>query len=209
VSSGARDLADILSAAGVGPRRRRAKVRSIAPAPAVLKSHADQATCAHIFKRQSGRTRCQFCGMESPYAQGARRSRPGAGRTAPLEKDEQQAILHLLVAIGCRYDKTGLRTDIWVLGTRRRRGDHQGTMQTPGIGDVFAVLPPLRGALPNAWGFAPPVLWIEVKAQDGELSDAQENFRATVRGRCAYITGGLDAVRAYLTDRGYLKRQGA
>jgi hypothetical protein len=42
------------------------------------------------------------------------------------EKVIQQQIVTLLRSIGAQ---------VWVLGTRRKRGDYQGTMQTPGLPD--------------------------------------------------------------------------
>lgn len=206
--SGSSLLRNILRDAGVGPRRHaRASARRL-PAKAEEPSWNDVRTtaCTHLFERRGGSpARCRHCGVAPPHARTSRRARPGENRSSALEKDVQWAIVQLLVAIGCRHDKKGLHTDIWILGTRRRRGDYQGTRQTPGIGDVFCVLPPLPGALPGSWGFAPPVLWIEVKADDGELSDAQENFRDRVTGRCAYVTGGVDALQAFLREAGYLR----
>jgi hypothetical protein len=105
------------------------------------------------------------------------------------EKAEQAAIVRLLRTLGAT---------VYVLGTVRRKGDHPGTMQTPGICDVLAFLPTsLRTNM---------VLAIEVKAHGGRLRPAQEEFRAVCElSPVAYVTGGLDAVIAWLREHGYLK----
>jgi hypothetical protein len=48
------------------------------------------------------------------------------------EKSIQHQIAGLLRTVGAR---------VYNIGTRRRKGDFQGTMQTPGIPDVLAILP--------------------------------------------------------------------
>ena len=107
-------------------------------------------------------------------------------------------------AVAQRHIVTLLRhvgAEVYVLGTRRPKGDHPGTCQTPGLCDVLAFLPRDLG-----------VLFIECKAPRGRLSDAQRAFRARAvalmdvpGSRVYYATGGLDAVIITLIHIGLLK----
>jgi hypothetical protein len=104
--------------------------------------------------------------------------REGRRPPALLEKHVQRQIVDYLRLIGA---------EVYVLGTVRRKGDHPGTMQTPGIPDLWAFLP--------AGGFGPTTLWIEVKRKGGKRSPAQEVFAI----QCDlveqnYVCGGLDDV---------------
>lgn len=115
------------------------------------------------------------------------------------EKVEQAAIVELLRTIGAQ---------VYVLGTVRRKGDHPGTMQTPGLPDVLAFLPP-RWWEPSK-AFLRGTIAIEVKAKGGRLREAQKEFRAACESSpVAYVTGGLDVVIWWLESRGYLKPNGA
>ena len=115
----------------------------------------------------------------------------GPTRRRQPEAAEQRAIVGLLRTVGC---------EVWVTGTHRRRGDYQGTMMTPGLPDVIALLPGDRG-----------VLFVEVKAEGGRLRPDQIRFRdACLRAMDAgrgvtYATGGLDAVIVTLIGLGLLK----
>lgn len=118
------------------------------------------------------------------------------------EKSEQAQILTLVQALsGITY----------VLGTRRAqychlcggRNQDQGTRQTPGIADLFVLLPPLDHEPSSLW----TPIWIEVKGKGGQLSPDQVTFRA----RCAsaglvHLVGGIDEVIAYLEGRGWILR---
>lgn len=107
------------------------------------------------------------------------------------EKVVQQHIVTLLRSIG---------GTVYVLGTTRRRGDFHGTMQTPGIGDLYAFLPK-----PPRFSGQPTALWIEVKAKGGRLRPEQVEFRAhCARAAVAHVTGDLDAVIQFLCDGGWL-----
>ena len=87
---------------------------------------------------------------------------------------------------------------VYVLGTVRRKGDHQGTMQTPGLPDVMAFLP---GANLGARRL---LVW-EAKTARGWLSSAQSEFRAYCeRASVEHVTGGLDALIAWLAGHGYV-----
>jgi hypothetical protein len=108
------------------------------------------------------------------------------------ERYAQGAIVQLLRTVGCQA---------WTLGTTRRRGDHHGTMQTPGLPDLLAFLPRGLG-----------LLCIEVKAPKGRLRPEQEVFRnAALACEAPYmvhhVVGGLDAVIAYLISLGLLQAQ--
>lgn len=90
----------------------------------------------------------------------------------------------------------------WVLGTRRRRGDHPGTMQSPGVPDVIFFLPPppLRGA--------PVIGFWEVKARDGRMSREQVVFRdCCLAASAPHVTGDLDALIVFLADGGWIVRK--
>lgn len=110
------------------------------------------------------------------------------------EKQEQAAIVQLLEKLGAK---------VYVIGTKRRKGDYQGTMQTPGIPDLYVVL--------NFFGKPKPfkAIWIEVKARGGKLSDAQRQFKAetdALEPAMYHIVGGVDDVQNWLVDHGWLKQ---
>jgi hypothetical protein len=117
------------------------------------------------------------------------RSDPARG--ALDEKHEQAAIRQLLGAVGA---------DVYVLGTRRPRGDVPGTRQTPGLPDLYALLPARPG------GAGSCALWIEVKTARGRLSPAQRQFQAVCHAAgVPHLTGGRDAVIAWLRAGGWLR----
>ncbi len=114
------------------------------------------------------------------------------------EKQEQANGVALLRTLGA---------DVWVLGTRRRKGDFQGTNQTPGIPDVYALLARhLRDTdvIPRVGGRVP--LWWEVKAVGGAVRPEQLHF-ATVHQASAvgYVRGTYDDLIAWLISAGVLK----
>ena len=113
------------------------------------------------------------------------------------EKTEQARILELLEA---------MRARVYVSGTVRPRADsHHGTCQTPGIPDITAFLPaPISGI---GGGRPLRLVFIEVKRQGGRLRPEQAIFRdhCTAAG-IAHITGGLDALMAWLEVEGYRVR---
>lgn len=113
-------------------------------------------------------------------------------KKAPLEKDEQAAIVKLLEALGAK---------VYVLGTRRPKGDHQGSCQTPGIPDLYVFLPNHR----DLRLFSNVPVWIEVKARAGRLSESQRQFAALVTDSPShYVTGTCDDVQNWLVDHGWL-----
>ena len=116
----------------------------------------------------------------------------------PLEKEIQADIVKLLKTVGAA---------VYQIGTTRKKGDHQGTMQTPGIPDLvaFAMVPGL--ASPHA-PFVVHVeqLWIEVKRPGGTMSAPQRLFRTqAVTAGCELVVGGVDEVLVWLKDRGVVK----
>lgn len=112
-----------------------------------------------------------------------------ASRAKTSEKQEQQAICDLIRAIGGH---------VYVIGTKRPKGDYQGTRQTPGIPDLFCFLP-LRGIMARS-------LWIEVKRKGGRKSDAQQYFASLCMNRnIDHIIGGHDDVANWLKLNGFLK----
>jgi VRR-NUC domain len=108
----------------------------------------------------------------------------------PLEKFIQRDIQKLLLLLGAK---------VYVLGTRRAQGDHQGTRQSPGLPDLIAFLP---ARLPSRRS---RILLIEVKRPGNDLSQAQFDFQTLCqRADIAYVTGNLDRVLTWLTAEGYL-----
>lgn len=83
---------------------------------------------AAAWRRQLARARiaAATCGeRRHPWAPRDEAGKSPARRTPrQVEKPIQAAITHLLGMLGAR---------VYVLGTRRKRGDHQGTRQTPGL----------------------------------------------------------------------------
>lgn len=120
------------------------------------------------------------------------------------ERVEQAHIVRLLRLIGAQ---------VYVLGTVRRKGDYAGTMQTPGIPDLYVMLPGLavsRQSMKELLLRVPVIpgepLWIEVKAKSGRLRPAQVEFQQHCeRMGHAHIVGGLDAVIAWLLERGFIR----
>ena len=115
----------------------------------------------------------------------------------PLEKEIQADIVKLLETVGAA---------VYKIGTTRKRGDHQGTMQTPGIPDLVAFV---RIPAPSAGYSRVPYsveLWIEVKRPGVAMSDAQTEFclNALTAG-CAHVVGGVGEVLDWLVKRGVVK----
>jgi len=108
------------------------------------------------------------------------------------EKVVQAHIVQLLRSIG------GI---VYVMGTRRRREDFHGTMQTPGIPDVMAFLPrrPVAGIV------RPILLFVECKAAGGRLRQEQLAFQSLCQDAAIeHVVGDLDDLIAWLTGRHYV-----
>jgi hypothetical protein len=107
------------------------------------------------------------------------------------EKIEQAHIEQLLRTVGAA---------VYTIGTRRRKGDHQGTRQTPGLPDVLAFLPR------HGESSARVLLFVEAKAAGGRLRPEQRVFREQcLDADVAHVVGGYDAVVAWLVARGRLR----
>lgn len=108
------------------------------------------------------------------------------------EDIEQTGIINLIRSLGGKH---------YTLGTRRRKGDHQGTMQTPGIGDVYGFLPPPRTRPNDPWS----AFWVECKAPGGRMSEAQKEFQAYCgKAGVHHIVGGIDVFIGWLIAGGWL-----
>lgn len=120
--------------------------------------------------------------MIAPPAARARRRQP--------ERAVQKAVKELFERVGGA---------VWTLGTVRRKGDHPGTMQTPGLPDLWVTLPPTRQSSRLA-------LWFECKRKGGRLSIPQEVFRMECqRVGVNHLVGGVDDAIAFLREGGWLK----
>lgn len=122
------------------------------------------------------------------------------------ERAEQTKILNLLRSLGA---------EVYVSGTTRRRGDYQGTMQSPGIPDIEAFLPRPRYQ-PFGDGPERRLLKVEVKAParvvagrkraKGRLSQEQEDYRdLCLAAAVDHVHGDVDDVIAWLIAHGYLR----
>lgn len=144
--------------------------------------------------------------------------RSARSREAVRAGDREQRHVELLLAsVGGR---------VYRVGTRRRRGDYQGTMQTPGLADLRAFLPHARLIRLPAYNCDEcarhlivnhidpkhptacerfDVLEVEVKSGAGKLSAEQREYRALcLAAGMSYVSGGVDAVVAWLVGGGYL-----
>lgn len=119
------------------------------------------------------------------------------------ERGEQQNGVSLLRQIGAK---------VYVLGTTRKKTcwacgaltKDFSTRQTPGIADVYFILPRPRypgEALPRS-------VWWEVKAPKGTASDDQDEFAAAVRdaGGIGYVIGTYDLLIGYLVRGGWVRQ---
>jgi hypothetical protein len=115
-----------------------------------------------------------------------------------LERYEQADGIKLLGSLGAR---------VYVVGTKRRKGDYQGTMQTPGIPDVHAFLPvPKYGNRPLPWGQSRRLLHWEVKSDTGRPSPPQDEYRVLCQlAGVWHVTGNLNALLAALVEHGYIR----
>lgn len=124
-----------------------------------------------------------------------------APRRQQPERTEQQHVVKLYRSIGAA---------VYVLGTTRQRGERcphckafvpntdHGTHQTPGVPDLFVFLPPAPRI-----SRVPELLFHEVKAPRGRMSDEQKAFReACLQSSTAHVVGGLDAAIEFLVRTG-------
>lgn len=126
----------------------------------------------------------------------AMQNRQQAEKRRQPERAEQAAIVQLLESLGAK---------VYVLGTTRRKGDYQGSMQTPGIGDLYVFLP-LHAAARLVHQRHSMALWVEVKAKRGRPSEDQLLFQDwCLASGVHHVLGGLDAVQNWLVDHGWLR----
>ncbi len=124
-----------------------------------------------------------------------------AARVKPrLEKYEQADGVKLLRSLGAA---------VYVLGTTRRAGDYQGTMQTPGIADIEAWMP-VRVDTQNGaaeTGLRKLLKWEVKRARGARLSPEQKAYAAHCHAAGVdYVCGDLTALMRWLVADGYLRR---
>lgn len=145
------------------------------------------------------------------YARAVTRTRR---RPVKHEQAEQEAVKTLLLAIGAKF---------WVAGTKRKHGDYQGSMQTPGLADLPLVFLPRhqRAGLTRdeslARGYpehAYELVVIEMKSpgaarsKTGGLSPEQRDLQHYCElSGTPYIHGDANAVIAWLIQHGYLRKE--
>lgn len=128
-----------------------------------------------------------------------------ARRPDQPERREQEAVKRILRALGARF---------WVAGTVRKKTDHPGSMQTPGLADLPLVFLP-RTKLPGfdkATDRPFQLVVIEVKSPAaaktplGGLRPEQHDLLVycTAAG-VPYIHGDVGALLQWLVAHGYLK----
>jgi hypothetical protein len=106
-----------------------------------------------------------------------------------LEKHEQNDGVRLLRSLGAA---------VYVLGTKRRAGDYQGTMQTPGIPDVHFFIP-----CQDVVEFA---FWEVKRSRLGRISHEQADYAEHChRAGIPYICGDLTVLMRWLVEHGYLR----
>lgn len=126
---------------------------------------------------------------------GAALSKVFAQKLRVSEKAEQAHGVQLLRAIGAT---------VYVLGGHRRKGDYQGTMQTEGLSDVEAFLPPRFD--PTARKMRRLFLKWECKVVGGRLRPAQKIYQQLCEDAdVAHLVGPFDALIAWLAARDYVK----
>jgi hypothetical protein len=109
------------------------------------------------------------------------------------ERTEQAEIVKLLEMLGAK---------VYRIGTTRKRGDYQGTCQSPGISDLWVIWP---RTMPMMFGIG---MWIEVKAKNGRLRREQQQFRQEcIDSNITHLVGGLDTVIAWCQQNGKLRKQ--
>lgn len=127
-------------------------------------------------------------------------------RRAParLERYEQADGVKLLRSLGAA---------VYVLGTHRRAGDYQGTMQTPGIADVEAWLSSDGARLLELDRKYKRIVcrrllkWEVKRARGGRLSPEQAAYRDHCQDAgIDYVCGDLSALMRWLVSAGYLRR---
>lgn len=118
------------------------------------------------------------------------------------ERREQKRIVGFLTSLGAK---------VWEIGTTRRKGDYQGTMQTPGLPDCIAFLKVPTTYAANSHSLTPVSLVrhqlvIEVKVNGNTLRPEQRDYRQMcLEAGVDHVVGDLNHVIAWLVERGYIK----
>lgn len=101
---------------------------------------------------------------------------------------------------------SGISGKVYVLGTRRRRGDYQGTMQTEGIADLWICLPAVAPSARYHLDTKEPIaLWWETKGPKGRRSPEQIEFgERCAATRTPYGFGTCNDFFAWLIQHGRL-----
>lgn len=117
-------------------------------------------------------------------------------KTVRSEKVEQSHIVQLVALLGGKA---------YVKGGHRKRGDYQGTMQTPGIPDLDVFLP--ARTVGGGRGVVGPLFaFVEAKRAGGRQSPEQKAYQQLCRERdIAYVLGTYDAFVAWLVGLGYVR----
>lgn len=109
-----------------------------------------------------------------------------------LEKAEQVDGVRLLRSIGAA---------VYVLGTVRRRGDHPGTMMSPGLPDVQVFLPQRDGKRRL-------LVWEVKRAKGGRLSPEQRAYQTCcLEADVAHVVGPCQALVDWLLREGYVRER--
>jgi hypothetical protein len=116
-------------------------------------------------------------------------------RRAKPEAAEQEKALRLLRSMGAR---------VWVAGTTRKRGDYQGTMQTPGLPDLPFVF------LRRGDGYT--LLVVEMKSPTaarsklaGRSPEQVEFAQLCELSDINYFCGDCDGLIGWLISHGFLR----
>jgi len=114
------------------------------------------------------------------------------------ERAEQARIVGFLTSIGAK---------VWEIGTTRKKGDYQGTMQSPGLPDVIAFLKHPRPAGATYAFPSHPLeqLVVEVKVEGNTMRPEQRIFRQMcLDAGVAHVVGDLNDVIRWLVEHGYV-----
>lgn len=132
---------------------------------------------------------------------------PKRGRSKP-EAAEQEKLRRLLLAMGAKF---------WIAGTTRKKGDHPGTMMTPGLPDVpFVFLPRRVGMIDSELRKERFTLYdllvVEMKSpveyrkkEHGRSKEQIEFAHYCELAGINYVCGDFDVVVRWFIKHGYLR----
>jgi hypothetical protein len=120
-------------------------------------------------------------------------------RRGKPEQFEQEKAKRLLASLGAR---------VWVAGTKRKKTDHQSTMQTPGLPDLPFVFVPRR----ISGGMSYELLVIEMKSPEaarksnkGRSPEQLDFARFCELAGVHYFCGDCDGLIGWLISHGFLR----